>query len=216
MCSHNETDITPTNDSISGLSSQDAKDINVLSVNIYGQGEPEKEDSPTHWAIMIFKPGETVGDRYHVRKDLEFYYDTQRLPVESVSLYGRCELTQLSNTRRLRAARLLEAYGNETANLPKGSQNCHDWTVGALGVLEEANLTPKGTEEYWACQIGKGPISIGRQLVEDGKPWVLKSIVEPAQKSPADATFGKTEESKPIGRLNLEDFAHLLGGAKKG
>ncbi|GKZ37945.1 hypothetical protein AbraIFM66950_009808 [Aspergillus brasiliensis] len=145
---------------------------------------------------MIFKPGETVGDRYHVRKDLEFYYDMRRLPVES-----------RSTSRGLR---------NDTANLPKESQNCHDWTVGALGVLEEANLTPKGTDEYWACQIGKGPISIGRQLVEDGKPWVLKSILEPAQKSPADATFGKIEESKPIGRLNLEDFAHLLGGAKKG
>ncbi|GCB27213.1 hypothetical protein AAWM_10098 [Aspergillus awamori] len=152
---------------------------------------------------------------YHVRRNYDFYYHTQKLPIETVTFYGRSELMEHSNTRRLEAIQLLEAYGNDTRNLPKDNENCHDWTVKALGLHEAAKLAPIGTEKYWKRLIGKGPISIGRQLIEDGKPWVRKSIMQPARELPADATFGRAEESRPIGRLDLQNYAHLMGGVKK-
>ncbi|GKZ76330.1 hypothetical protein AnigIFM56816_005310 [Aspergillus niger] len=152
-----------------------------------------------------------MGDLYHVRDNFDFYYHTQSRSVESTSLYGRSEVMQLSSPRRLEADKILDAYGKNDDNLPGVGQNCQDWVVGALGSLERANLAPKGTAGYWQEQTGKGPISIGRQLIEDGKPWMRKSTVEPARKLPADATFGRTEES----RLDLENYAHLMGGVKK-
>lgn len=88
--------------------------------------------------------------------------------------------------------------------------------MGALGALELAKLAPTGTAGYWQDQTGKGPIGIGKQLIDDGKPWVWKSTREPARKSQVDAKFGNTEERKPTGRLNLENYAHLMGGVIKG
>ncbi|GKZ66560.1 hypothetical protein AnigIFM50267_000424 [Aspergillus niger] len=213
MSSNYEPEKATTSSQSHGIFNQNMEETYILSVNIYGKGNPDREDRPTHWGIMIYKSWDTMGDIYHVRKNFDFYYNTQSRSVESTGLYGRSEVTQLSSSRRLEAHQILESYGNNDKHLPDVGQNCQDWVVGALGSLERANLVPKGTAGYWREQTGKGPISIGKQMIEDGKPWI--SNVKSTQRLPADATYGKTEKGRPIGKLNLDNFAHLSGVVTK-
>ncbi|OJZ80669.1 hypothetical protein ASPFODRAFT_52876 [Aspergillus luchuensis CBS 106.47] len=201
--------------SLSSNASQGSEKTHTLSVNIYGRGNPAMNDPPAHWGAMIHKTGEQSGDLYHVRKNEDFYYHPQQRPVESTTTYGRSDITRLSNSGRVRAAQVLDSYGNNNSNLPRGNQNCQDWTVGALGSLERQNLAPKGTEGYWKGNIGKASEDIGAQLTKDGMSWVPKSNVQPPRQAPADATFGQSQKVRPVGRLNLDKFANLSGGAKK-
>ncbi|GLA74566.1 hypothetical protein AtubIFM55763_005811 [Aspergillus tubingensis] len=113
----------------------------------------------------------------------------------------------------LEAVRLLDVYGYKT--VPQGKQNSQDWVLGASGALERANLAPTGTAGYWQDQTGKGLIGISKQLIEDGRPWVRQLIMEPARESPVDTKFGNAEKSRSTGRRNLENYAHLMGGAIK-
>lgn len=109
-----------------GILRENPGETYILSVNIYGKGDPEGEDRPTHWGIMTYKAGDTMGDIYHVRKNIRFFYHTQSRVVESTTLYGRSEVIRLSNAGMVEAVQVLDAYGKDDKNLPQGKQNCQD------------------------------------------------------------------------------------------
>ena len=180
MCSDESEKVSKTNPQSWHL--QPISRENLYIVNWYIRERiPDGEDRQTHLGIVIYKPGDTKGDIYHFRKSFGFFHHTQSHTVESTTLYGRREVIQFSNSHMLEAVRLLDVYGCKT--LPQGKQNSHVWVLGASGAHERANLAPTGTAGYWQDQTGKGPIGIGKQLIDDGKPWVRKSTREPAQKS---------------------------------
>lgn len=196
-------------------SSSSEKDY-ALSVNIYGRGDASENDPPAHWGAILHKREEKDGDLYHVRKDDDFFYDdpAPRRPIESTTSHGRSEIKLLSNRRKETAAQVLNAYGKDKSNLPRGDANCQDWTVGALGALERERLAPQGTRDYWSANVGKPSPAIGNRLQKDGRSWVPKATVDSSGQAPADATFGKEKVQRPVGRLNLDKFASLSGGTK--
>lgn len=209
---------TPTPPSRTGSyssysSSSSAKDYN-LSVNLYGRGDKTKGDPPAHWGILASKSGNKYGQLHHVRKNDEFYYSPEERPVESNTSYGRSNLASMSKTNRDRAGRILDAYGSKESNLPRGNQNCQNWTVGALGKLEEKKFIEPGSRKYWAKNIGQSSPAIEERLLQDGKSWIPKKNDGPPRAGPADATFGRREERKAVGKLDTSKFAGLLGGSK--
>lgn len=197
----------------SSTSSQGSEKDYALAVNLYGRGDPTKRDPPAHWGAMLSRRGEKHGDLYHVRKNEEFFFEDPvlRRPVESNTSYGRSEITYLSRRRKDSAARVLDAYGKKESNLPGVNENCHNWTVGALGALEENSLAPEGTRDYWKGNIGKPSPHIGDRLERDGRSWIPKPIDDSRGRAPADATFGKEQVRQPTGRLNMDRFASLSG-----
>lgn len=200
----------------SSSSSGNSEKSQTLSVNLYGRGDPDLGDPPAHWGAMIHKRGEREGDLYHVRKNNEFFYDHSKRPLESQTSTGRSEIKHFSSSRRPQVAQTLHDYGTNAANLPADGQNCQDWTAGALGAVEQQRLAPPGTGDYWATNVGKSSLAIGDRLQRDGRSWVPKRDVNPPRQTPAAATFGKDQARKPIGRLNLDKFAGLSGGARSG
>ncbi|KAG2418928.1 hypothetical protein HFD88_002031 [Aspergillus terreus] len=209
---------TPTPPSRTGSyssysSSSSVKDYD-LSVNIYGRGDKSLGHPPSHWGIQTSKTGSQYGQLYHVRKKEDFYYHPEERPVVSKSSTGRSNVASMSKTNRDRAGRILDAYGNEKSNLPFGEQNCQDWTVGALGKLEEKRFVQPGTRDYWEGNIGESSRGIERRLQQDGKSWIPNEDHGPPRAAPADETFGRKEERKPIGKLDTSKFAGLMGGVK--
>lgn len=198
-----------------GSSKSSEKDY-ALSVNLYGRGDPTQDDPPAHWGAMLHRRGETHGDLYHVRKKEEFFYEdpVRSRPVQSSTSHGRSEIKHLSSARKDSAAQVLDAYGKKQANLPKGSANCQNWTVGALGALERERLAPRGTGDYWSKNIGQSSPDIGDRLQRDGRSWVPNPAVNSKGRAPADATFGKEQVRQPVGRLNMGKFASLSGSSQ--
>lgn len=188
----------------------------TLSVNVYGRGDPRKDDPPAHWGTMLHKRGDTHGDLHHVRKQDDFYYEdpVQRRAVESNTSYGRHEVQHLSSRRKDAAEQVLNTYGRNNQNLPTGTQNCQNWTVGALGALEQQRLAPRGTQSYWQQNVGQSSQAIGNRLQQDGRSWIPRTAPE-ARQGPADAGYRKKEEARPVGRLNMAKFAGLSGNASK-
>ncbi|CAG8893536.1 unnamed protein product [Penicillium egyptiacum] len=188
----------------------------VLSVNIYGRGDVLQGDLPAHWGAMLHKRGDPDGDLYHIRKNEHFYYEspTQKRAVESATCYGRMEIQHLSNTGKETAARILDAYGKDKFNLPHGHANSQDWTVGALGALERERLVPRGTKDYWSQHIGLASLDAANRVRQDGGSWVPVTAVNPGGRGCADATFGKEQVRKPVGRLNLDQFAGISGSSQ--
>ncbi|RAO68217.1 uncharacterized protein BHQ10_004229 [Talaromyces amestolkiae] len=200
----------------SDSSSKSSEKDYALSVNLYGRGDAAKGDPPAHWGAMLHRREEAHGDLYHVRKDERFYYEdpVPKRMVESTTTYGRSEIVHLSRSRKETAARVLHAYGKDESNLPREDANCQNWTVGALGALEQERLAPQGTRDYWDANIGQASPAIGERLRRDGRSWVPKTTTDSRGREPADATFGKEEVRRPTGRLNLDKFAGLSSASR--
>ncbi|CAG8165990.1 unnamed protein product [Penicillium nalgiovense] len=196
-------------------SSKSSESGYTLSVNIYGRGDVLQGDPPAHWGAMLHRRGGPDGDLYHVRKNEDFYYESpkQKRAVESATSYGRIEIQHLPNTDKEAAAQILDSYGSDKFNLPHGDANGQDWTVGALGALEQEKLVPRGTKDYWSQHIGLASLDVGNRVRRDGGSWVPVTAVNPRGREPADATFGREKTRQPVGRLNLDKFASLSGSS---
>lgn len=193
-----------------------AKDY-ALSLNIYGDGDTTREEVlPAHWGAMLHKRGGSNGDLHHVRKQDAFFYDdpVPTRPLESTTSYGRSEVLHLSSSRKEAASKVLHSYGRDKSNLPSGVANCQDWTVGALGALEQGKLAPKGTSKYWGEKIGNSSATVAQKLQRDGGSWIPKTASKSERQGPADATYGRKTVSQPTGRLDMSKFAGLSGGGK--
>lgn len=207
----------PRQGSSHSSSSKSSEKDYALSLNIYGDGDTTREEpSPAHWGAMLHKRDELHGDLHHVRKNEAFFYEDPipRRPVESTTSYGRSEIQHLSSSRRDAVSKVLHSYGSDDSNLPKGTKNCQDWTVGALGALEKERLAPLGTRDYWAQNIGQPSADISERLEQDGRSWIPK-ITDPSQvRGPADAAFRRNPVSQPTGRIDMSKFSGLSGGGK--
>lgn len=200
----------------SSRSSRGSEKDYALSINVYGRGDTRHDDSPAHWEAMLHKRGEVDGDFYHVRKAEDFYYEhsAQRRPIEVAASHGRNEIQHLSKRNKAIAAQVLDAYGKDRSNLPRGNETGQDWIVGALGALEREKLVPRGTRDYWSQNIGQVSSDIGHRIRRDGGSWIPSTTGNLKGQGPADATFGREQVRQPVGRLNLDDFAGLSGSSK--
>lgn len=72
MSSNYEPEKATTSSQSHGIFNQNMEETYILSVNIYGKGNPDREDRPTYWGIMIYKSWDTMGDIYHVKKTSTF------------------------------------------------------------------------------------------------------------------------------------------------
>jgi hypothetical protein len=57
-------------------------------------------------------------------------------------------------------------------------------------------------------------LEIGERLRRDEKSWIPKNVGS-GRERPADATFGREQPRRPVGRLNLDKFSDLSGKSSK-
>lgn len=161
---------------------------------------------------MFHKRGESQGTIYHVRKN-EVFDDGSpvlRQAAEATVTYGRSEIQHLSKSRAGAVAQVLDAYRNDTSNLPYETANGQNWTVGALSALEQGKLIPGGTSDYWDQNVGRASSQIGDRLRHDGKSRMPTSSGVSKSQGSAGATLGM---EKPVTRLHNLDKLAGLGGS---
>lgn len=161
-------------------------EIHILSINLY-RTDKLKSGSPAHWSLTIGRCGEKKADIFHTPKLFDFSYEHSSRPLECNLSYGRSELILLSSSNRRTAEQILTNYGTDDRNLPQGSANCQDWTVGALNALEREGLVDPATGKYWQENIGSSNRYIGERLQRDNRSWVPKKITTRTISGPADS-----------------------------
>ena len=154
---------------------------------------------------MIHKRGAKEGDHYRVRKDEGFYYDSPKNSRPIDATYGRAEVSHFSSSRKKDAERILNEYGSNHANLPRGSANSQSWTVGAIGALEQERLAPEGTKRYWSDKVGRQSSDVADRLRRDGTSWI-------STLSAAGRAEGQT--SRPVGRLDINALSGRSGRSR--
>ncbi|KAI9041981.1 uncharacterized protein KD926_006318 [Aspergillus affinis] len=189
-------------DSSRSSSSSQSSDGYALSVNIHGDGR--NPASPAHWEAMIHKRGAKEGEHFRVRKNEDFYYDPPKNSRPIDATYGRTEISHFSGSRKKDAERILNDYGRNHANLPRGSANSQNWTVGALGALERERLAPEGTKRYWGDNVGRQSADVADRLRRDGTSWISNSVAQGQHR----------EASRPVGRLDINALSGRSGRSR--
>ncbi|EEP81732.1 predicted protein [Uncinocarpus reesii 1704] len=197
-----------------GRESPASDDDQALSLNIWGRGDTGPQRPGAHWGLTTSSRGSTQGDLFHVRKaanNSDFQYERKRFPLGSKSSYGRSELTRLSRSGRQRAAKVLDEYGENVDNLPVDGANCRDWVLGSVGALEDANIVPRGTREYWMDNRELPSREVAARLKKDGRSWIPRRGADAQYTGKIDAKFeSRRPTMRTPGKLDMSKFSHLF------
>lgn len=103
-----------------------------ISINIYGRGDVNLGDGPSHMSIAIYEYGSSTCEMHHIRNPTEdqvFMYESRIQPIDDDPvLRGRCEIAScLSSEQRREVVDLITAFGNDKVNIPEfGVGNCQN------------------------------------------------------------------------------------------
>ena len=104
-------------------------------------------------------------------------------------VWGRSTLAGAPSPREAtRADEVLGSFGAVEASLPEwNAGNCQDWTVYAVGVLEDEGILNKGERVFWTALIGEGVEEAGRRCLANGRVWIAGRHQKPTD---VDARWG--------------------------
>ena len=194
---------------------EDDKDY-CISAIIFGGAEG------AHWGVMIYKEGLPTGTFHHMREDkdngnpnLVYRREEGRL-VNDSQLNGRVIIQRINSHDAWKASAVLDQYGlDEPTNL------CQVWALGGLQRLEEDNLVPKGTHEFWLGNRRRKAVDIKKRVEEsDRGEWVsgpaeeewLRWQEERKSKHVDASALEEGSERRPaqVGRLDMSKFTGIL------
>ncbi|KAI1877604.1 hypothetical protein JX265_003612 [Neoarthrinium moseri] len=211
-----------------------AEDKHAISVVLWGGDNPNNPlaDPAGHVALAVHADVSqpVICHLHHARcpNQVRFIYETR--PSQTFAAdpapRGRCELRGGLSAGDARAANdVLARFGADETQLPfYGEGNCHNWTVAAIGALEDAGLAQRGDAAVWAALIGKGPRAMQRSWVDGNRRrWVDCDEFGQARSGPVDARWSEGSEEKAVASAvtnadtgNLKDrvakLQKLLGG----
>ncbi|KKK12609.1 hypothetical protein P175DRAFT_0477887 [Aspergillus ochraceoroseus IBT 24754] len=141
-----------------------------LAIEVFGPGDDPNYRS--HWAFLIYRPGDDFGDLLHVQvidlKRLWYEPDYREgtnivTPMVSYQAAGMCKVTDLDGQQRRKAIEVIRA---EPA--PRdGKRRCQDWVFDTLISLEVEELVESGTAETWKGRIGMPASDLARACGAD-------------------------------------------------
>ncbi|KAI9756471.1 MAG: hypothetical protein M1815_003569 [Lichina confinis] len=138
-----------------------------LSIGVFGPGKDPNNRS--HWAFVVSKPGDAIGDRLHVvlldRNSLRYVFEIRSgVPIKSLQSEGRCVITVWDSVQRQKGVHVIES---ELAP-QDGKRRCQDWVLSTLISLEVEELVPSATSERWEALVGKSATEVEAAL---GDSW---------------------------------------------
>lgn len=185
----------------------------TLSVNVYGRGDANKGDGPSHVGFVLHADGSDTCEMHHVRcpDDEHYIYDPRIQPLNDPVLWGRCELLTLSAAGKLHAVEVLTAFGRDPDNIPVMSiGNCQDWLAGTALALEQAGVFNPGEGTFWLSQINCSADAMAQNCRDSGRRWIdgNKQAVDPSK---IDARFAD-KETRTVGKLQqINGFKSAMG-----
>ncbi|ETS85119.1 hypothetical protein PFICI_03144 [Pestalotiopsis fici W106-1] len=214
-----------------------AVDNHAISVVLWGGDNPNEPlaDPVGHMALAVHADVSqpAICHLHHVRcpNQVRFIYESrpQQPFASDPAPRGRCELRGGLSAGDARTANdVLARFGADETQLPfYGEGNCHNWTAGAIGALEEAGLAEPGDAAVWAALIGKGPRAMQHSWVDGSRRrWIDCDEFSQAWSGPVDARWGEGGEAQAAALAaanasasNLKDrvarLQKLLGGEHK-
>lgn len=158
---------------------------------------------------------------HHVRQTShdtdDFEYLIEERPRKTQAHTGCSNLGRFSSRERNLADTSLREYGHDVRNLPKPhhGENCHNFTTGTVGVLESHRYLPAGSRAFWETQNHRRVEDVAANCHRDGRHFELTRREQ--MDGPADYAFGRdTEERRPMGKINVAAFEHLLSRERRG
>jgi len=178
----------------------------AISFIYYSRGNSELGDDPSHVGLAVHEdvPLPSTCHLHHVRCPTHIRYMYEPRPKQPLAtdtlVWGRSTIVgALPSQEATRANEVLGAFGAVEASLPEwNAGNCQNWTVDAVGVLEDKGILSKGERVFWAALIGKGAEEAGRRCLADGRVWIVGEHRKPTTN--VDAKWG-SGEPKTVGKL---------------
>ncbi|EFR00277.1 hypothetical protein MGYG_03280 [Nannizzia gypsea CBS 118893] len=173
-----------------------------ISANIYGRGDRSLGDRPCHVGLAVYELGSDICEMHHIRcpQDDMYIYDPRTQPLEDSVLRGRCELVQVSTSKKQTVIEILDKFGLDSTNIPEvGVGNCQDWLADAVQELEKHGILPDGEGDYWRNMINLTSDQMKKRCEDDGKQWIDGPGLIPFDGIP-DARYSDVER-RNIGKL---------------
>lgn len=125
-----------------------------LSIEVYGLGTDPTARS--HWAFMIHRPPNPIGDLFHVRvidlPKLWFQFEHRRgASITDMQPLGMCQIGHLTPQQRRDAIKVI----SDEPPPRDGKKRCQDWVFDTLISLEAEGLVQPGTSVFWEGMVGK-------------------------------------------------------------
>lgn len=172
-----------------------------------------------HWATFIREQGADHGRIYHTRMEDQvaesyFFFEAREQETHSSEVFGYSIVGHLSATERQRVHDALVRHGSQDSNIPRPErgENCQNFVVSSLRVLENERLIDAGASEFFDAHHGVPGKDIEADAQREGRHW-QRTLVMPT--AAPDARFHDRAPPQPRRRLDTSAYETLLSGLKR-